>query len=118
MSAPDDHRPRLTSALPGAAARVAWYPADPRLAAAIAGYWTLEVDAPPATIAIIPDGLIDLTFELPPPGTGAPAAAWVTGAHTEPATYTHERPIRLLGVGLQPGAARRVLRASAAALAA
>jgi AraC-like DNA-binding protein len=115
MSARDDHRPRLTSALPGAAARAAWYPPDPRLAAAIAGYWTLDVDAPPATLSVIPDGLIDLTFELELEARG-PGAAWVTGPRTEPATYTHPRAIHLLGVGLQPGAARRVLRASAAAL--
>jgi len=104
-------RPRMTSILAGADANLAWYAPDPRLAEHVAGYWTLDVDAPPATISLIPDGLVDLTFER-----GGDRAAWVTGPATAPATYTHHHSIHLLGVGLQPGAARRVLRASAATL--
>jgi hypothetical protein len=102
--------PDVRSVLPGSA-QAAWFAPDPQLAGDVAGYWTLVVRRPPGMVWVIPDGLVDITFRLDGPGT-----AWVTGPPTTPALNTHTGAIELLGVGLRPGAARRVLRTSAAAL--
>ncbi|HEY6796194.1 MAG TPA: helix-turn-helix domain-containing protein [Kineosporiaceae bacterium] len=95
--------PRI-SVLPGAGLHFARYAPDPDLRPVVESYWTLEVDRPPAVVTVIPDGLIDVTFDL-----GARPAVYVTGALTRPERYVHERPVGLLGVSLLPGAALPVL---------
>jgi AraC-like DNA-binding protein len=102
MSARD--APRLTSVLPFSTARIERYPAPSRTAEFVYGYWTLDVDTPPATISVVADGLVDLTFDL-----DDPTQSWVTGPASAPATFTHTRGTHLLGVSLYPDAARRVL---------
>lgn len=102
--------PRV-SVLPGEGLRFARYEPDLDLREAVEAYWTLDVTQPPAVITLIPDGLIDLTFDV-----GANPAAYVTGALDRPERYVHERPVSLLGVGLRPGVATRVLGVEAGSL--
>jgi len=102
--------PRV-SVLPGEGLRFARYAADADLRGTVESYWTLDVERPPAVLTVIPDGLVDLTFDV-----GARPAAYVTGAVTRPERYVHEHPVSLLGVSLQPGAALPVLGADVASL--
>jgi AraC-like DNA-binding protein len=102
--------PRV-SVLPGEGLRFARYAPDPALARVVESYWTLDVQQPPAELTVLPDGLTDLTFDV-----GAEPAAYVTGPLTRPETYRHERPVSLLGVSLQPGAAVSVLGIDVVAL--
>jgi AraC-like DNA-binding protein len=95
--------PRV-SVLPGEGLRFARFAPDPALAGVVESYWTLDVERPPAELTVLPDGLTDLTFDV-----GAEPAGYVTGPLTRPETYRHERPVSLLGVSLQPGAAVSVL---------
>lgn len=102
--------PRI-SVLPGDGLRFGRYEPDASLAAHVDSYWTLDVDRPPAVLSVVPDGLVDLTFEL-----GEHPAAWVTGPLRAAERYTHTRPVRLLGASLRPGAALPVLGVSVASL--
>jgi AraC-like DNA-binding protein len=103
---------RLTSVFPAeGGARMRELPPSPALRAQVGRFWTLEVERPPVTVHVVPDGLIDLVFEIDA------GRAWVTGAREAPARYTHERPTQLLGVNLLPGTAPDLLGVSAAALA-
>jgi AraC-like DNA-binding protein len=95
--------PRV-SVLPGEGLGFARFAPDPALAGVVESYWTLEVQRPPAELTVLPDGLTDLTFDV-----GGEPAAYVTGPLTRPETYRHERPVSLLGVSLQPGAAVSIL---------
>ena len=106
----DPGSPRV-SVLPGAGLSFARYAPDADLRDVVESYWTLEVHEPPAVLAVIPGGLVDLTFVL-----GEPPGAYVTGPLTRPERYVHERPVSLLGVSLQPGAALPVLGVGIASL--
>ena len=97
--------------LPGRGLRFARFAPDAALSGVVESYWTLDVVRPPATVTVLPDGLIDLTFTV-----GARPAAHVTGALAGPERYVHERPVGLVGVSLQPGAAPAVLGVEVAAL--
>lgn len=103
--------PRLTSALAlDNRAQFASYPVDERLASHVAGYWTLSVEEPPARLRVVPDGRIDLVFDLDL------AEAHVGGAIDEPFDAVHERPTHLLGATLLPGAAAPLLGIAVGAL--
>jgi len=103
--------PRV-SVLPGDGLRFARFAPDPALAGVVESYWTLDVQRPPAELTVLPDGLTDLTFDV-----GGEPTAYVTGPLTRPETYRHDRPVSLLGVSLQPGAAVSVLGIDVVALA-
>jgi AraC-like DNA-binding protein len=102
--------PRI-SVLPGTGLRLGRYAPDPGLAGHVDSYWTLDVECPPATVSVVADGLVDLTFQL-----GTSPAAWVTGPLPGSEVYRHERPVSLLGASLRPGAALPVLGVSVASL--
>jgi AraC-like DNA-binding protein len=102
--------PRI-SVLPGDGLRFGRYAPDPGLADHVDSYWTLDVDRPPATVSVVADGLVDLTFTL-----GDDPGAWVTGPLESSASYRHERPVSLLGASLRPGAALPVLGVSVGSL--
>jgi AraC-like DNA-binding protein len=102
--------PRI-SVLPGEGLHFGRYAPDADLAAYVDSYWTLDVVRPPAVLSVVADGLVDLTFQL-----GDPPGAWVTGPLHGAETYTHDRPVRLLGASLRPGAALPVLGVSVASL--
>jgi AraC-like DNA-binding protein len=84
---------------------------SPALAPFVCRYWTFELAHPPATVNVIPDGLVDVVFALDE------NLAWVNGARDTPTAYTHERPTHLFGISLLPGSAPLILGAPAAALA-
>ena len=84
-------------------AQIAAYPVDERLGGTIASYWTLQVKVAPAHVRVIPDGCIDLVFDLDR------AEAHISGVVRSPFEATHDRPTRLLGATLRPGAAPSLL---------
>jgi len=102
--------------LPGDGLRFGRYAPDPGLADHVDSYWTLDVDRPPATVSVVADGLVDLTFTLGPFAPGEGPGAWVTGPLETSASYRHERPVSLLGASLRPGAALPVLGVSVGSL--
>ena len=107
--------PRI-SFLPGEGLSFARHAPDPALAEHVEFYWTVDVHRPPATVDLVPDGLVDVTFRyLTGDGEGEPAA-FVTGPMTGHVRYRHDRPVHLLGVGLRPGSALPLLGVPVAAL--
>jgi AraC-like DNA-binding protein len=84
-------------------ARIAAYPVDGRLDGTIASYWSLQVEVAPARVRVVPDGCIDLVFDLDR------AEAHISGVVLSPFEATHDRPTRLLGATLRPGAAPSLL---------
>jgi len=72
------------SVLPGDRLRFARYDPDPALARFVDSYWSLDVDHPPAAIDLVPDGMVDITFEY-----GMRVGAYVTGALPAAVRYTH-----------------------------
>lgn len=80
-------------------ATLAAYAVDRRLAEDVRGYWSLTVLDPPARIRVVPDGQVDLVFDLDS------GAAHLGGTREEPVEIVHARPMRLLGATLVPGAA-------------
>ncbi|GGQ55632.1 helix-turn-helix domain-containing protein [Couchioplanes azureus] len=101
------------SVLPDGGLTLGRYRPDPDLADHVASYWTCEVRRLPATSRVVPDGLVDLTFDL-----AEPPRAWVAGPMRRPESYTHTRPTLLIGASLLPGAALPVLGVSVASLSA
>jgi len=91
-------------------ALLATYQVDPRLAQHVRGYWTLRVEAPPARLRVIPDGQVDLVFDV------LAGKAMLGGPRDTPLEVVHEHPTELLGVTLLPGSAPAMLGVSAAAL--
>lgn len=91
-------------------ALLAAHPVDPQLVGLVCSYWTLTVDDPPSRVRIIPDGQIDLVFDLDS------KEAHVGGAADVAFEVTHERPTHLLGATLLPGAAAAFLDVPAGAL--
>jgi AraC-like DNA-binding protein len=83
---------------------------DQRLAAHVRSYWTLRVDQPPARLRIVPDGQVDLVFDL------LRGEAHVGGARQAPFEVIHEQQTSLLGVSLLPGAASSLLDVAAGQL--
>ena len=69
---------------------------DPRLADKVDCYWTFTVETPSVELRIIPDGRIDLIFDL---DTGE---AFIAGPNRHPFDVRHERPTRLLGATMSP----------------
>jgi AraC-like DNA-binding protein len=86
------------------------YQVDPRLAEHVQSFWTLRVEAPPARLRVIPDGHVDLVFDV------LEGKAYLAGPRDTPLEVVHERPTELFGVTLMPGAATATLGISAAAL--
>src|SRR5690348_12959246 len=103
---------RFTSMLPGGEMRLGQYRPSEPLLQYVASYWTIDVDRPPATVTVVPDGYVDITLEL-----GERARLWVTGPQREPASYTHRTETHLLGASLLPGSALPILGVSAGSLA-
>jgi AraC-like DNA-binding protein len=89
---------------------LAIYPVDPQLAGLVGAYWTLSIDNPPSRVRIIPDGQVDLIFDVDR------AEAHVGGTPNAAFEVTHERPTHLLGVTLLPGAAAAFLDPPAGSL--
>lgn len=80
----------------GGAAKFARHEVDPRLADKVDCYWTFTVETPSVELRIIPDGRIDLIFDL---DTGE---AFLAGPNRHPFDVRHERPTRLLGATMSP----------------
>jgi AraC-like DNA-binding protein len=105
------HASRVTSVLAlDDRASIAGHPVDERLVEHVRAYWTLDIDDPPARLRVIPDGQVDLVFDLDH------AEALVSGAVPDPFEAVHERATHLLGATLVPGAAASVLGVKVGAL--
>lgn len=100
----------MFSILPTPGIEVTEYPPAEVLAEHVERYWTLEISSPPAVIHLLPDGCIDVAFDLDR------REAFVSGPLESSAQYTHERAVRLLGVNLRPGNAVALLGVSASTL--
>jgi AraC-like DNA-binding protein len=83
---------------------------DPRLQGDVRSYWSVTIVEPPARMRVVPDGQIDLVFDLDS------AEAHIGGARETPIEVVHERATRLLGATLLPGAAAAFLGIPASAL--
>jgi AraC-like DNA-binding protein len=81
------------------------YEADARLAGAVEGYWTCFVESPPVRLRVIPDGRIDLIFDL------TSRVGFVAGPNPLPFDVEHLRAVQLLGATLSPEAAAAFLGA-------
>jgi AraC-like DNA-binding protein len=79
--------------------------ADARFAGAVEGYWLFLVEKPPVRLRVIPDGRIDLIFDLDT------REGFVAGPNPKPIDVEHLRPVRLLGATLSPEAAATFLGA-------
>jgi AraC-like DNA-binding protein len=79
------------------------YPVDERLREQVSAYWSLIVREPPARVRIIPDACVDIVFDLDT------EEAHLCGVVEEPVEAVHDRPTRLVGVTLLPGAAAALL---------
>ena len=97
-------RPRVTPvlALEGAIVMETHAP-DERIAALVSGYWTMRLDEPPGRLRIVPDGRVDLVFDL------LAGVAHVSGVRADAFEVVHAIPTRLLGVTLLPGVAPALL---------
>jgi AraC-like DNA-binding protein/ketosteroid isomerase-like protein len=96
--------PSVTSVLAlDAGAETVSHRVDERLTPHVSSYWTLTVVTPPVRVRVIPDGCVDLVFDLDL------AEALVAGVSEHPFEGVHERPTRLLGVSLLPGVAAPLL---------
>jgi AraC-like DNA-binding protein len=98
------------SLLPAAGVIVQAHAPAELLRAHVETYWELRVDAPPATINVVPDGLVDLIFDL------KRSDVFVGGTNLEPAAYTHQHAAHLLGASLKPGTALQLLGVGAGSL--
>ena len=87
------------------AAKVMGHDPDARLEGAVEGYWTFEVEMPPVKLRVIPDGRIDLIFDL------TSRESFVAGPNLKPFDVEHLRPVHLLGATLSPEAAGAFLGA-------
>jgi AraC-like DNA-binding protein len=90
---------RITSVLAlGGQAKFARHEVDPRLADRVDAYWTFTVETPGVELRIVPDGRIDLIFDLDA------RHAFLAGPNERPFDVRHERPTRLLGATMSPEA--------------
>ena len=81
---------------------------DPRLADKVDCYWLFTVETPDVELRVIPDGRIDLIFNL------ETRTAYLTGPNERPFEVRHERPTRLLGATMSPEIASTLLGADIA----
>lgn len=89
--------PRMTSVMAlGGEAKFAWHKVDARLADKVDVYWTFTVETPSVELKIIPDGRIDLIFDL------ETREAFLAGPNERPFDVKHERATRLLGATMSP----------------
>jgi AraC-like DNA-binding protein len=79
--------------LEGSAKTQSWSP-DPRLEDRVISLWALEVKHAPVRFRTVPDGQIDLIFNLDS------ASAHVTAPVRETREFVHDRPVRLFGASL------------------
>lgn len=87
----------VTSILPlGGEAKFTRHDVDARLAGKVDCYWTFTVEKPSVEMRIIPDGRVDLIFDLDS------REAFIAGPNQRPFDVRHERPIRLLGATMSP----------------
>lgn len=77
----------------------------PALSGHVSLFWALHLDQGPHRVRSLPDGCVDITFDLSPT---APAA-YVTGPQLEPRTFDLDSQVDLFGVRLFPGAAPPLL---------
>jgi AraC-like DNA-binding protein len=94
----------------GGEAKFARHDVDPRLADKIDCYWTFTVERPSVELRIIPDGRIDLIFDL---DTGE---AFIAGPNQRPFDVRHERQTRLLGATMSPEIASAALETEIGAI--
>lgn len=87
----------------GGQARFTRHDVDPRLADKVDAYWTFMVETPSVELRIIPDGRVDLIFDL---DTGE---AFLAGPNERPFDVRHDRPTRLLGATMSPELASAAL---------
>jgi AraC-like DNA-binding protein len=96
--------PRSVVILKGSPAGATTLP-HPALAANVSSFWELHLAQGSHRVRSLPDGCVDLTFDLSPAGP----AAYVTGPQLEPRTFDLSGRVALLGVRLAPGAAPPLL---------
>jgi AraC-like DNA-binding protein len=80
----------------------------PALATHVSSFWALHLERGPHRIRSLPDGCVDVTFDLAAP---TPIAR-VTGPQLEPRTFELEGRVALFGIRLLPGAAPPLLGAT------
>ena len=80
-------------------AKLATHAVDARLAEDVRCYWSLTIAEPPGRIRVVPDGQVDLVFDLDS------GDSHIGGTREQSIVVAHERATRLLGVTLLPGAA-------------
>jgi AraC-like DNA-binding protein len=98
------------SLLPGSAVEITIHTPGSVLLAHVDAYWTLRVVTPPATVHVVPDGLVDLIFDL------QRREVYVGGTNLVPVAYTHTHAAHLLGASLKPGTALQLLGVPASSL--
>lgn len=98
------NRTGVTSVLPlGGEAKFTRHDVDVRLADAVDCFWTFTVERPSVELRIIPDGRIDLIFNLDL------GEAFIAGPNERPFDVRHDRPTRLLGATMSPQCASAAL---------
>ena len=94
------------SILPSRKLELLQHAASPLLAPYVESYWSCRVLEPPATVQLVPDALVDLTFDL------VQKRAFVSGPIEAGESYEHTRPAELLGASIKPGAVMPILGVS------
>jgi AraC-like DNA-binding protein len=79
----------------------------PSLRAHVSSYWTVRFEGARHTIRSIPDGSVDVAFDL----LAAEPSAFVTGPQSEPRTFTVEGRSDLVAARVAPGASSDLLGA-------
>jgi hypothetical protein len=74
------------SILPDDGLRVTMHAPAPALRAHVDGYWSLAVERPPAQVRVVPDGLVDVVFDL------VARQVYVTGPRDQPARRAARAP--------------------------
>jgi AraC-like DNA-binding protein len=77
-------------------AKFAWSEVDARLAGKVDVYWSLTVETPSVELRIVPDGRVDLIFDL------LKRRAFLAGPNERPFDVKHDRATRLLGARMSP----------------
>ena len=91
-------------------------PPDPALAPWVEGLWAIRgrVDPGAETLrSVVPDGCMDVIFDLAAPGTAGGAAHMAVGTMTRPLPVASRGAVHLVGVRFRPGGARAFLDAPA-----
>ncbi|MFO0616925.1 MAG: helix-turn-helix domain-containing protein [Polyangiaceae bacterium] len=82
----------------------------PSLRAHVSAYWTVRCDGPRHTIRSLPDGCVDVAFDL----LASTPSAFVTGPQRRARTFEVEGKSHLVGVRIAPGACFDLLGAPVA----